>query len=183
VKRPLSAAALVAALVTALSLTGCSLLEQAQAAPDPIPTPSATSATTEPTPSAESKVGSVKDEGDLPDPCTLLSDEQVKELTGRGITQRDEDGASAGDATRYCQWQQPGGQLAVFLSRTTPADYEIQIDGATEVDGLGERAYTLAGHLYVLYGTVQVDVYVRGDSDEVNLRKEKDVVGVLLPQI
>ncbi|MEV7623289.1 DUF3558 family protein [Actinoplanes sp. NPDC089786] len=181
-KRPRLAAA---ALVTFLSLTGCSLLDKVQAAP--APTPAATTATdeatAEPTPSSESKIGSVKDSGDIPDPCTLLSDAEVKQLTGREISQRDEDGASPGDAARFCQWQQPSGQLAVFLSRTTPSDYEVQIDGATEVDGLGEKAFTLAGHLYVLYGTVQVDVYSRGDSDDENLAKEKDVVNVLLPKI
>ena len=171
-KRPLSA---IAAVVTFVSLTGCSLLERAQAAP--APTPAAT------TPSSESKIGSVKESGDIPDPCTLLSDDEVKELTGREISQKDEDGAAPGDAARFCQWQQPGGQLAVFLSRTTQSDYDVQIDGAKEVDGLGEKAFTLAGHLYVLYGTVQVDVYSRGDSDEENLKKEKDVVNVLLPQI
>ncbi|GLY94230.1 DUF3558 family protein [Actinoplanes sp. NBRC 103695] len=166
-KRPLSA---IAAVVTVVSLTGCSLLERAQATPAP-------------TPSSESGIGSVKDSGDIPDPCTLLSDDQVTKLTGRDISQRDEDGAAPGDAARFCQWQQPSGQLAVFLSRTTRSDYDVRIDGANEVDGLGEKAFTLAGHLYVLYGTVQVDVYSRGDSDEENLAKEKDVVDVLLPQI
>ncbi|MFG1603964.1 DUF3558 family protein [Actinoplanes sp. NPDC049265] len=179
--RPLVAATALAAF---LSLTGCSLLDQAQAAPEP--TPAATtgdSAGSEPAPSARSKVGSVRDSGDIPDPCTLISDAEVTKLTGRGITQRDSDGAEPGTAARFCQWQQPSGQLALFLARTTPSDYEVRIDGATEVDGLGERAYTLAGHLYVLYGTVQVDVYSRGDSEEQNLATAKDVVNFVLPKI
>jgi hypothetical protein len=203
--RPLLAAAALAAVV---SLTGCGLLDQAKAAPQPTPAATAddrastadpagtgdsastgdsagtdNSAGTDPAPSANAKVGSVKDSGDIPDPCTLISDAEVKKLTGRGITQRDEDDAEPGTAARFCQWQQPSGQLALFLSRTTPSDYEVQIDGATEVDGLGERAYTLAGHLYVLYGTVQVDVYARGGSDEENLVTEKDVVNFVLPKI
>jgi predicted small lipoprotein YifL len=181
-KRPLLAAA---SLALFLSLTGCGLLDRAKATPENQPAPAGEDGSTsaEPTPSARSKVGSVKDSGDIPDPCTLISEAKVKELTGRDITQRDPDGAEPGTAARFCQWQQPSGQLALFLSRTTQSDYDVQIDDATEVDGLGERAYTLAGHLYVLYGTVQVDVYSRGDSDEENLAKEKDVVNYVLPKV
>ncbi len=55
----------------------------------------------------------------IPDPFTLLSDAEVSTLTGRDITQIDKDGVDATASTRYCQWQQSSGQLAVFLSRTT----------------------------------------------------------------
>ena len=162
--------------ITTFSLTGCGVIDQASGAP------AATTATT--TPASDSGLGdSVKDSGDIPDPCTLLSDDQVTSLTGRDISQKDEDGAKDGDATRFCQWQQPSGQLAVFLSRTTESDWQTTIAEAEPVDGIGEKAFTLAGHLYVLYGTVQVDVYNRGDSDEENLDKAKKIVEVLLPKI
>jgi hypothetical protein len=178
--RPFSAV-LIAAVAVA-SMTGCGLLgstsDSTTSAAQPTP------ATAAPTGSSSSGLGdSVKDAGVIPDPCTLLSESEVKKLTGREITQKDEDGAEPGEAARFCQWQQAGGQLAVFLSRTTPADYDLVIEEATPVDGLGEKAFTLAGHLYVLYGTVQVDVYSRGDSDAQNLSKARDVVNVLLPKI
>ena len=105
------------------------------------------------------------------------------DLTGRQISQRDEDGATPGTATRFCQWQQPDGQLAVFLSRTTDSDYQVTISDATPVDDLGDKAFQLAGHLYVLYGTVQLDVYARGGSDEQNLETSKRVVEALLPKV
>jgi hypothetical protein len=170
--RPFSAVLIAAVAVAAL--TGCGFLGST----------SDRAAAPQPTGSSSSGLGdSVKDAGDIPDPCTLLSEPEVKELTGRDITQIDEDGAEPGEATRFCQWQQPAGQLAVFLSRTTPADYDLVIEEAKPVDGLGEKAFELAGHLYVLYGTVQVDVYARGDSDEENLAKARKVVNVLLPKI
>ncbi|MEV4702379.1 DUF3558 family protein [Actinoplanes sp. NPDC049316] len=172
-------AALVAA-VCVVSATGCGAVTGADAAPAPTATRPAPS----PTPSSASGLGdSVKDSGDIPDPCTLLSDAEVESLTGRGITRTDEDGAKPGDTTRFCQWQQPGGQLAVFLSRTTESDFTVTIDGATPVDGVGEDAFALAGHLYVLYGTVSIDVYARGDSDDENLAEAKKIAKVLMTRI
>nr|BFE68970.1 hypothetical protein GCM10020092_022710 [Actinoplanes digitatis] len=86
----------------------------------------------------------MKDSGAIPDPCTLLSRTEVTRLTGRDISQIDEDGLPDGDENRYCQWQQPGGQLAVFLGRTTADDFKIKIADATPVDGVGEDAFALA---------------------------------------
>ncbi|WP_328471395.1 hypothetical protein OHA21_07130 [Actinoplanes sp. NBC_00393] len=128
--------------------------------------------------------GSVKDAGDIPDPCTLLSEPEVTHLTGRKITQIDEDGLEPGEGARFCQWQQSGGQLAVFLSRTTAEDFAVTIAEAEWVDGVGEGAFWHSGHLYVLYGTVQIDVYSRGaDSDTQNLADAKQVAKVLIPRV
>ena len=132
---------------------------------------------------ASSGFGSVKDSGDIPDPCTLLSRDEVTDLTGRAITQLDQDDAAAGSATRFCQWQQDSGQLAVFLSRTTEDDFKIAIDGAVPVDGVGQDAFQLAGHLYVLYGTVQIDVYSRGGTDDQNLTDATEIAKVLIPRV
>lgn len=171
-RRPLSVAVAVAAALVAL--TGCGVLDEPASAPSPIPSKAAP---------ATGLGDSVKDSGDIPDPCTLLSEAEVTRLTGRGITQIDEDGGTPGDEARFCQWQQPSGQLAVFLSRTTADDFRVKIAEATPVDGVGEDAFELAGHLYVLYGTVSIDVYHRGDSDEENLAKAKKIVNVLIPKI
>ncbi|GIE31135.1 hypothetical protein Ait01nite_041800 [Actinoplanes italicus] len=132
---------------------------------------------------SSSKSDSVKDSGDIPDPCTLLSKAEVVDLTDREITQIDEDGGAAGDVTRYCQWQQSGGQLAVFLSRTTAEDFQVTVDQAEPVSGVGEDAFAHSGHLYVLYGTVQIDVYSRGASDAKNLSHAKAVAKTLIPRI
>jgi hypothetical protein len=176
IRRPL--AVLVA--VASFALTGCGVLDQAtpgNAAPEPT-----SKASTQPT--SDSGLGdSVKDAGDIPDPCTLLSGQQVQGLTGREVTQIDEDGEDAGATTRFCQWQQSGGQVALFLSRTTEADFQTTIAEATPVDGIGEDAFQLAGHLYVLYGTVSIDVYSRGDSDDENLSEAKAIAQKVIPQI
>ncbi|MFI5494749.1 DUF3558 family protein [Actinoplanes sp. NPDC051859] len=177
-KRRLAAVAVAVATVAALA--GCGMINAPEATAEKTP------ATAQPTPSASGagRIGeSVKDAGDIPDPCTLLSKGEVRELTGREISQIDEDGASSGDAARFCQWQQPGGQLAVFLARTTESDFTVKIAEATPVDGVGEEAFALAGHLYVLYGTVSIDVYSRGDSEDENLAKAKQIAKVLMRKI
>jgi hypothetical protein len=177
----------LAALVAVSLSSGCSLLESATAAPKPTATADSgaenSGAAPSPTPSGKAGMGSVKDEGDIPDPCTLLSKQEVMELTGREVTQIDEDGGDPGDITRFCQWQQSGGQLAVFLSRTTPADFEVTVAEAEPVEGVGEDAFVHSGHLYVLYGTVQIDVYSRGGSDAENLVDAKKVAKTLIPLI
>ena len=48
---------------------------------------------------------------------------------------------------------------------------------------VGEDAFELSGHLYVLYGTVSIDVYSRGDSDEENLREATAIARKVIPQI
>ena len=174
-RRPL--AAFVAAAAACFVLTGCGVLSAGSAAPIPTASPTAS-------PTSDSGLGdSVKDSGDLPDPCTLLTKKQVTDLTGREITQVDEDGQKSGNDTRFCQWQQSGGQVALFLSRTTEADFQLRVADAKPVDGVGEDAFELSGHLYVLYGTVSIDVYSRGDSDEENLREATAIARKVIPQI
>jgi hypothetical protein len=180
--RPLAALTTVIALA---ALTGCGLVGRTTAADpgSPATAPTTTSATTPP-PSAASGLGdSVKNSGDIPDPCGLLTKQQVTGLTGRDVTQIDEDGLRPGEENRYCQWQQSGGQLAVFLGRTTEGDFKIKIADATPVDDVGQDAFQLAGHLYVLYGTVSIDVYSRGDSDAENLAEATAVAKAVIPLI
>jgi hypothetical protein len=179
-RRPSAALAVAcAALTGCLVLTGCG-------APAPAPGKAAPPQSTGPTagPTAESGLGdSVRDSGAVPDPCTLFSARQVTGLTGREVTRIDEDGAEPGASTRFCQWQQSGGQVTLFLSRTTEADFTTTIADAKPVDGVGEDAFQLAGHLYVLYGTVSIDVYSRGDSEAENLAEAKAIVRKVIPQI
>ena len=170
--------------VAAVALSGgCGILESATAGPTAAPTTAPGATVPSPTGSADSGLGSVKDAGDIPDPCTLLGEAEVRSLTGRNVTRVDEDGGDAGDITRFCQWQQDGGQLAVFLSRTTPADFQVTVAEAEAVDGVGEDAFRHSGHLYVLQGTVQVDVYARGGSEAQNLADAKQIAEVLRTRI
>ncbi|GIF18033.1 hypothetical protein BJ973_009001 [Actinoplanes tereljensis] len=183
----LSALAVVSFTAVA-ALSGCGILDQKtngnSASAADAPTGQATTgAAPTPTADAVSGVGSAKDAGDLPDPCTLLSKAEVVSLTGREITQIDEDGAKPSDTTRFCQWQQDSGQLALFIARTTEEEFKTTIADAKPVDGVGEDAFELAGHLYVLYGTVQVDVYSRGASDAQNLTDSKEVADKVIPRI
>ncbi|MEU4243365.1 DUF3558 family protein [Actinoplanes sp. NPDC026619] len=167
------------AAVAATSLSGFGPLTSITAG-----TPAAAAGRSAASAEATSGVASAKYRGRLPDPCTLLSRHEVVELTGRRITQVDEDGAKPGESTRYCQWQQDGGQLALFLSRTTRSGFTSQIGPDAEpVDGVGDDAFLLAGHLYVLDGTVQIDVYSYGDDDAENLAKERGVATVVMPKI
>jgi hypothetical protein len=69
------------------------------------------------------------------------------------------------------------------MSRTTAEDFDVVIAEASPVDGVGEDAFLLAGHLYVLYGTVQLDIYSRGASDDQNLADAKKVAKVLIPRV
>ena len=186
-RRPLTAFVTTAA--ACFALTGCGVAEDASAgdaapAPAAAPTTATKDATAAPSPTSDSGLGtSVKDSGDIPDPCTLLTKKQVSDLTGREITQVDQDGQQSGNDTRFCQWQQAGGQVALFLSRTTEADFQLRVAEAKPVDGVGQDAFELSGHLYVLYGTVSIDVYSRGDSDEENLREATAIAKKVIPQI
>jgi hypothetical protein len=164
------------AVVALAALSGCGA--------DPAPTPTSPSVLAPSTSaSAASGMGSVKDEGNLPDPCTLLTNGDVVDLTARDVTTTDHDGQTSDSATRYCQWQQDSGQLDVFLTRTTDAEFKATIADAQQVDGVGEQAFTNSGHLYVLYGSVNLDVYSRGDTDEKNLEAEIQIAKVLIPKI
>lgn len=118
--------------------------------------------------------------GDLPDPCTLLTRTEVVELTGREIVRIDEDGAEPGESVRFCQWQQKGGQLVIFLSPTTADDFPVTPD---EAEWLDEDAYWLAGHLFVRHGAVQIDVYARAGSVAQNRAEAWRVVKKIIPRL
>jgi hypothetical protein len=162
--------------VLALALAGCSHSAAPPAAPKP--TSSATQAT--PSATAQKPAG---EGGNFPDPCTLLSDDDVSQLTGRDITQIDRDGADATAPTRYCQWQQSSGQLAIFLSHTTSNDFKAAQADTPSIPGIGEAAYWRDGHLYVLTGRTQIDVYSRGSDDKQSEEEADRVATALLPKV
>jgi hypothetical protein len=161
-------------IVLILTVAGCGR----DAAPPAAQSTSAAEATS--SAAAQSPKG---EGGNIPDPCTLLSDAEVTGLTGRDITQIDKDGADPTASTRYCQWQQPSGQLAVFLSRTTSDDFKVAQADSPSLPGIGDDAYWRDGHLYVLVGTTNLDVYTRGGDEQQSQAEAEKVAGALLPKV
>jgi Protein of unknown function (DUF3558) len=121
--------------------------------------------------------------GNIPDPCTLLSDAEVTQLTGRDITQIDKDGADASAPTRYCQWQQSSGQLAVFIARSNSDEFTVAQADSPSIAGIGDAAYWRDGHLFVLVGRTQLDVYARGVDEQQNQAEAERVAAALLPKV
>ena len=161
-------------IVLILALAGCGR-DAAPPAAQSTPATEATSSAVAPNPTGEG--------GNIPDPCTLLSDAEVTQLTGRDITQIDKDGADATASTRYCQWQQSSGQLAVFISRTTSDDFKVAQADSPSIPGFGDDAYSRDGHLYVLVGAINLDVYARGGDEQQSQAEAEKVAGVLLPKV
>lgn len=121
--------------------------------------------------------------GSLPDICTLLTKDEVADLTGRSVTQMSNEGGNASNA-RYCQWQLTEGQLNVEVSIDTRQGFDVQNQQSTPVDGVGEAAYSLAGHLYVFQAGKIVDVYATPTaSDSTNLNVEKATAAKVLPKV
>jgi hypothetical protein len=119
----------------------------------------------------------------LPDICTLLTKDDVADLTNREVTiMTNEGGASSG--ARYCQWQLSAGQLTVTVDIETRESFDVRNQQSTPVDGIGETAYSLSGHLYVFQNGRAVDVYASSsDSDSTNLTVEKNTAEKVLPKL
>lgn len=162
-------------IVSILALVGCSR-EASPPATQSTSTAEATSSATAP----QNPQGAG---ANIPDPCTLLSDAEVTELTGRDVTQIDKDGEEATASTRYCQWQQSSGQLAVFITRTSGDDFKFAQADSPSIPGIGDDAFWRDGHLYVLVGTSHLDVYSRGADDAQNRAEAERVAGALLPKV
>lgn len=119
----------------------------------------------------------------LPDICTLLTKDEVAELTGHSVTQMSNEGGNSSNA-RYCQWQLTEGQLNVEVDIETRDGFDVRNQQATPVDGIGEAAYSLSGHLYVFQSGKVVDVYATpSTSDSANLTVEKNTAAKILPKV
>ncbi|MDR7273748.1 hypothetical protein [Catenuloplanes atrovinosus] len=183
---------LAAAVLTVPALSGCILISTENPdydPPAPVPTTAGAPAGKAPAtglPTAmPSLPGSRKPASGktIEDPCELLNKVEVIALTGRQVTRTDADGADEDTAVRFCQWQLDGGQLAVFVSHTTETEFGLQAKNGTPVTGVGDAVFTQGGHLYVLAGDVQVDVYARGGEDAANLKVARQVATTVLPRL
>lgn len=93
-----------------------------------------------------------------------------------------EGGNNAGG--RYCQWQLTAGQLDVTVNLDDRESFDVQHKDSQEVDGIGEAAYSLAGHLYVYAAGKVVDVYATSAStDAGNLKVESATAERVLPKL
>jgi uncharacterized protein DUF3558 len=161
-------------VVLVLALAGCNREASSPSAQAPSAAEGASSSAVQ-NPQAES--------ANIPDPCTLFSDAEVTGLTGRDITQIDKDGGDATATTRYCQWQQSSGQLVVFISRTDSEDFKFTQADSPSIAGIGDDAYWRDGHLFVLVGRTQLDVYARSGDEQQNQAEAEKVAGALLPKV
>ncbi|MFI5954609.1 DUF3558 family protein [Cryptosporangium sp. NPDC051539] len=164
------------------ALTACGTItvstDDASASPTPKPTAAAQK------PASDATTGNTDSgNGETPNPCKLLTPADVNSLTKREITQIDRSNSESG-STRYCQWQLEQGVLAVFLSPSSPGDFDVRDPAAQDFDGVGDKAYTNAGHLYVLSGNLAVDVYATsGGNDAENVAIEKSVAEKVVSQL
>ena len=104
----------------------------------------------------------------LPNPCELLSNATISELTGMTV----ETGGTRGDA--YCVWELRRGPATGATINVTvdKADSDglasnRTIPGATDIDGIGDEAVQLGTTLWVQKDGVAIDVlFTGGDYDE-----------------
>ena len=159
-----------------ITLAGCGA-----AGADANPTPTQSTVVAAP---ASAAVASSPSSAGLPDVCALLTNADVAALTSHTVSQVDQDGLDATAPTRHCQWQLDSGDLAVFLSTTTEADFKVRDPAAVDVSGIGDEAYTSSGHLFVRTGEKQLDVYATGASDDAgNITVATATAQKLLPKI
>jgi hypothetical protein len=162
------------AAVGAVALTGCGAAAATDASAS---TPAGSAAPAAATTAATTQAG-------FPDPCTLLTNAEVTQLTGHAVTRTDPDGLGTDAPTRHCQWQLESGDLAIFLTTTTESDFKVRDPAAQDVSGVGDEAYTSAGHLFVRTDQTQVDIYARSaDDDATNLAVAKATFEKLLPKV
>ncbi|GAA2638425.1 hypothetical protein GCM10010399_84690 [Dactylosporangium fulvum] len=189
--------ALTAAALGALALAGCGQLGSGTSAqPSAAPASSAASAalSLSPSPSGAKASPSGKTSGKasapasrkadaLPDICTLLSKAEVTGLTGEQVTLMTDEGGGS-PASRYCQWQLSQGQLTVSVVFEDRGSFDTRNKESKPVSGIGDTAYSLAGHLYVWEDGLAVDVYVSSESsDTANLNVERQTALKVLPRL
>src|SRR5262249_19890380 len=119
----------------------------------------------------------------LPDICTLHPKEDVAGLTGHTVTQMSNEGGNSPNA-RYCQWQLTAGVLNVEVDIETREQFDVRNQQSTTVDGIGETASSLAGHLSVYQAGQCGAVYDTSSTDDsANLDVEKQTATKILDKL
>ncbi|MEV4517649.1 DUF3558 family protein [Dactylosporangium sp. NPDC049525] len=178
--------AATALLTGALSLAACGALGGTADTPTPGgATPGAGKSAGASSAPAPKKTATAKATGPvtLPDICTLLTKAEVNSLTGQKVTLMSNEGGNSSGA-RYCQWQLSSGQLDVTVDVETRQQFDVQNKEAVQIAGIGESAYSLAGHLYVYAAGKVVDVYATSaGTDAGNLKVERRTAEMVLPKL
>jgi len=181
--------ALAAVVLGALALTGCAqdsgttTAAKPSAAAPAASTPVKASTSAKASAKASTSAKASAKPGTLPNICMLLTKADVTGLTGEQVTLMSDEGGSSPGA-RYCQWQLSQGQLTVSVNLETRAGFDTRNKESKSVAGIGEAAYTLAGHLYVFEDGKDIDVYVSSEgSDTANLNVARQTAVKVLPRL
>ncbi|GAA1702201.1 DUF3558 family protein [Fodinicola feengrottensis] len=152
---------LVAATIAAVVLAGtggCGLLQKKDNPPaSQAAGPAGTAA---PVPTVSSN---------LPDVCTLITDDQMSQFTGNKIVSHGPDKSTTGKDAIGCTWSDANNQvMSVDIGNATKAQFDNDANGNPSVTGVGDEAYSVAGQLlYVLDGNYQFSASgVAGSSGE-----------------
>ena len=125
----------------------------------------------------------------VPDPCTLLTADEIKAQFGVEVATTGPSGAGAGAASPQCTWQatainQPLAGVDLTIEKLDPGFFDYSRNAATnhvDVAGLGDGAFFAAPSspytLYIKKGDWQITLYVAGGGlgDEPD-QAEKKVV-------
>ena len=110
----------------------------------------------------------------VPDPCTLLTPDEIKAQFGVEVAATGASGASAGAASPQCTWQatainQPLAGVDLTIEKLDPGFFDYSRNAAAnhvDVAGLGDGAFFSAPSspytLYVKKGNWQITLYVAG---------------------
>lgn len=124
-------------------------------------------------------------QADASDVCSLLTTDEVQAATGIGVSKS---GHGDFDAAHYCQWElEPGtntegvsfDRLVAITKYAGASSYDVAAQGASPVEGIGDKAVTIDHSVNALKGGVHFAVAVilhqPGDDDPALLNKEEQV--------
>jgi hypothetical protein len=181
-RRSLALPAAAALLACALALTGCGLLTKK---PATTPAPPATSAAAAPTDSPSPDSSGSAEADAVPDPCTLLTDNDISVAVGQPIAKHT---PSANGAIMKCNYTAEPGWVDIILARTTKEAFDSaeKIDsGSKAVDGVGDGGYSGTDtDLRVLHGTYLITIkFVGAASPRAQLTAQKAITAKLLAKL
>jgi hypothetical protein len=174
------------AMLIVLLLSGCGVFSDDNSADNAKPSPGSSAGGEGPlvpvdkSPSISTAPTAVPS-GPVPKSCALLSDAEVGTLTGQSVTNRAEINPPDDPTQSKCLWElTPGGALYLTLWRRTPAEFQLRGQGTTPIPGVGDGAYSDNLHLFVLFGTIELDIIVRSGEPDVQQRDRSIAVARLV---
>ncbi len=71
----------------------------------------------------------------------------------------------------------------MFIARSNADEFTVAQADSPSIAGIGDDAYWRDGHLFVLVGRTQLDVYARGVDEQQNQAEAEKVAAALLPKV